>query len=165
MKKQPNSQMCFVCGLENPIGLKMAFYEDDLGRVIARFTPDSEHEGYPGVVHGGIVTALLDEALSRSAIARGRWVVTVRLNVRFRRPTPTAAPLTVVGEIVECKKRTVEARASIILANGQISAQATGTFVDMPSEQAEQMEEALGRWEIAPDGEPPDFEAWGVSVK
>ncbi len=162
MKKQPNSQMCFVCGLENPIGLKMAFYEDALGRVIARFTPDTEHEGYPGVVHGGIVTALLDEALSRAAIAKGRWVVTARLNIRFRRPTPTAMPLTVIGEIVECKKRTVEARASIVLANGQISAQATGTFVEIPSEQAEQMQEALGYWEIAPDGEPPDFEAWGV---
>ena len=164
MKKQPNSQMCFVCGLENPIGLKMAFYEDELGRVIARFTPDSEHEGYPGVVHGGIVTALLDEALSRAAIAKGRWVVTARLDVRFRRPTPTAMPLTVIGEIVECKKRTVEARASIVLANGQISARATGTFVEIPSEQAEQMQEALGCWEIAPDGEPPDFEAWGIPV-
>ena len=52
MKKQPNSQMCFACGLENPIGLKMAFYEDDEGRVVANFTTRDEHQGYPGVVHG-----------------------------------------------------------------------------------------------------------------
>jgi acyl-coenzyme A thioesterase PaaI-like protein len=82
MKKQPNSQMCFVCGLENPIGLKMAFYEDDEGRVVAKFTPGDEHQGFPGVMHGGIVTALLDEVLGRVAIAAGRWMVTGRLNMR-----------------------------------------------------------------------------------
>ena len=54
--KQPNSRYCFLCGRENPIGLKVSFYEDDRRRVIARFTPREEHQGFPGVLHGGITT-------------------------------------------------------------------------------------------------------------
>ena len=151
MKKQPNSQMCFACGLENPIGLKMAFYEDDAGRVIAEFTPGDEHQGYPGVVHGGIVTALLDEVLGRVAIAAERWMVTGRLNIRFRRPIPPGETLTIVGELVSWKKRTLEARGEIRLADGQVGAEATGTFLDIPAEKVEGMKEALAFWQVVPD--------------
>jgi acyl-coenzyme A thioesterase PaaI-like protein len=61
MEKQPNSRMCFVCGIENPIGLKLFFYTDDEGRTITRFRPKPEHQGYPGQLHGGIISTLLDE--------------------------------------------------------------------------------------------------------
>jgi uncharacterized protein (TIGR00369 family) len=151
MQKQPNSQMCFVCGLENPIGLKMAFYEDEEGRVLGKFTTRDEHQGYPGVVHGGIVTALLDETLGRVAIAAERWTVTGRLNIRFRRPIPVGETLTVVGEVVGWKKRVLEARGEIRLADGQIGAEATGTFLEIAPEQAEGMEEALAFWQVVPD--------------
>jgi acyl-coenzyme A thioesterase PaaI-like protein len=60
MEKQPNSRMCFVCGIDNPIGLKLAFYTQDDGSVMAHFSPRPEHQGYPGYLHGGIATTLLD---------------------------------------------------------------------------------------------------------
>ena len=60
MEKQPNSSMCFVCGIDNPIGLHLSFYTDDEGRCIARFRPRPEHQGYPGYLHDGIISALLD---------------------------------------------------------------------------------------------------------
>lgn len=151
MKKQPNSRMCFACGLENPIGLKMAFYEDDEGRVVANFTPGEEHQGYPGVVHGGIVTALLDEVLGRVAIGAGRWMVTGRLNIRFRRPITVGETLTIVGEAMSWKKHLLEARGEIRLADGQVGAEATGTFLEIPAEQVEGMEEALAFWQVVPD--------------
>jgi uncharacterized protein (TIGR00369 family) len=151
MKKQPNSRMCFVCGLENPIGLKMAFYEDDDGRVVGRFTPEEQHQGYPETMHGGIVTALLDETLGRVAIASGRWMVTARMDIRFRRPIPIGETLTVVGEAVSWDRRTLEARGEIRLADGQVGAEATGTFVEIPSERTENMEEALAFWKVVPD--------------
>lgn len=151
MKKQPNSRMCFACGLENPIGLKMAFYEDDEGRVVANFTPGDEHQGYPGVVHGGIVTALLDEVLGRVAIAAERWMVTGRLNIRFRRPISVGETLTIVGEAISWKKHVLEARGEIRLADGQVGAEATGTFLEIPAEQGEGIEEALAFWQVVPD--------------
>jgi uncharacterized protein (TIGR00369 family) len=160
MKKQPNSRLCFVCGLDNPIGLKLAFYEDEQGHVAARFTPQSQHQGYPGVVHGGIVTALLDEVLARVAIGSGRWVMTARLNLRYRRPIPLDQPLTVVGQALGWKRSLFEARGQIILADGQVGAEAEGTFAEVRPEQVEQLAGALGFWEVVPDAEPPDFSAW-----
>jgi uncharacterized protein (TIGR00369 family) len=151
MKKQPNSQMCFVCGLENPIGLKMAFYQDAEGRVVAEFTPGDEHQGYPGVLHGGIVTAMLDETLGRVAVAAERWMVTGRINIRFRQPIPVGETLTVVGEAVTWKKRVLEARGEIRLADGHVGAEATGTFLEISPEQANGMEEALAFWRVVPD--------------
>ncbi|MCM8762953.1 MAG: PaaI family thioesterase, partial [Candidatus Omnitrophica bacterium] len=50
--KQPNSRMCFVCGLKNAFGLKAAFFNLDTGEVAALFTPREEHQGYPGRLHG-----------------------------------------------------------------------------------------------------------------
>jgi uncharacterized protein (TIGR00369 family) len=129
----------------------MAFYEDDDGRVVGRFTPEEQHQGYPETMHGGIVTALLDETLGRVAIASGRWMVTARMAIRFRRPIPIGETLTVVGEAVSWDRRTLEARGEIRLADGQVGAEATGTFVEIPSERTENMEEALAFWKVVPD--------------
>lgn len=65
MEKQPNSRICFVCGIDNPIGLHLAFYTDQEGRCIARFRPKPEHQGYPGQLHGGIISTLLSEWMGR----------------------------------------------------------------------------------------------------
>jgi uncharacterized protein (TIGR00369 family) len=129
----------------------MAFYEDDEGQVVAKFTTRDEHQGYPGIVHGGIVTALLDETLGRVAIASGRWMVTGRLSIRFRQPIPVGETLTVAGEVMTWKKRILEARGELRLANGKIGAEATGTFLEIPPEQVEGMEEALAFWQVVPD--------------
>ncbi len=160
MKKQPNSRLCFVCGLDNPIGLRLAFYEDDQGRVLARFTPQAQHQGYPGMVHGGIVTALLDEVLARVAIGTGRWVVTVRLNLRYRRPIPLNDPLTIVGQGMGWRRNLFQARGEIVLADGRVGAEAEGAFAGVRPEQAEGMADALGFWQVVPDAETPDFAAW-----
>jgi hypothetical protein len=65
VEKQPNSRMCFVCGIDNPIGLHLHFYTDDEGRCVARFQPGPEHQGYPGHLHGGIISRLLDQTMGR----------------------------------------------------------------------------------------------------
>jgi hypothetical protein len=59
--------MCFACGIENPIGLKLAFYTDQEGHCVARFRPNPEHQGYPGHLHGGLISTLLAEAIGRAA--------------------------------------------------------------------------------------------------
>ena len=60
MEKQPNSRMCFAYGIDNPIGLHLAFYTDEAGRRIARFRPKPERQGFPGQLHRGIISTLLD---------------------------------------------------------------------------------------------------------
>ncbi len=151
MQKQPNSRLCFVCGMQNPIGLKAFFYQDEEGRVVAHFTGKEEHQGYPGVMHGGIVTALLDEVIGRVAIAHGLWTVTAKLEVRFRRPVPLGQPLTLVGEMTRLRRRTLEGRGEIRLEDGTVVAEAEGVYIRLPQEEIERVEEELGFWEVVPD--------------
>jgi acyl-coenzyme A thioesterase PaaI-like protein len=60
MEEQPNSHMCYVCGIDNPIGLKLKFYTEDAGQCTAHFHPKPEHQGHAGHLHGGIISTLLD---------------------------------------------------------------------------------------------------------
>ena len=150
MQKQPNSRMCFLCGVDNPIGLKLSFYEDD-GRVITHFVPQEEHQGYPGVLHGGLTCALLDEVIGRVAIAHDLWTVTARLETRFRKPVPIGVPLTVVGEAVRVRRRTLEARGELRLPDGRVAAEAQGTYIRLPDEEIERMKEELDFWRVIPD--------------
>ena len=64
--KQPNSNHCFVCGRNNPYGLHLKFYESSPGEVIVEYTVPEQFQGYPGVVHGGVVAAILDEVTGRT---------------------------------------------------------------------------------------------------
>jgi uncharacterized protein (TIGR00369 family) len=159
MRKQPNSRMCFGCGMENPIGLKLFFYELGDGRVLARFTPDKVHEGYPGVLHGGITSALLDEVLGRVCIAEDRWMVTAKMEVRYRRPIPIGEPLTIVGEPIEERERRMTVRGEIRLPDSSVGAEATATFYALPPDKVAGMADALEFWQVVPDEDgPPEFD-------
>jgi uncharacterized protein (TIGR00369 family) len=151
MEKQPNSRYCFLCGLENPIGLKLAFYDDDDGRVTVRFTPCEEHQGYPGVLHGGIVCALLDETIGRTLVRHDIWAMTVDLDVRFRQPVPLGQELTVIGEIVRLRSRTMEGRGEVRLADGTVAATAEARYIRLKDEQLERFKAELGFWQVVPD--------------
>jgi acyl-coenzyme A thioesterase PaaI-like protein len=96
MRKQPNSHHCIVCGVRNDASLKVRFYDtvDTEGRpeLLARFTADEIHQGYPGRLHGGLATGVLDETMGR-AVNSGNserdattWGVAVELSTRFRQP-------------------------------------------------------------------------------
>ena len=151
MQKQPNSQMCFVCGMENPIGLKMFFYEDDEGRVIARFTPREEHQGYPGVLHGGIAMSLLDEIIGRTLVRYDIWAATAKLEVRFRKPVPIGQEVTVIGEMTNLRRRVMQGHGEIRLADGTVAVEADGVYIRISDEDIKRYQEALAYWKVVPD--------------
>jgi uncharacterized protein (TIGR00369 family) len=100
--RQPNSHGCFICGLANPIGLKMVFQEDrDKMQVRARLCVPERYQSYPGVVHGGVVATILDETSGRALIVHSQdindFFVTAKMEIRYRRGTPTDTPLLAVG--------------------------------------------------------------------
>jgi len=151
MQKQPNSRHCFLCGLDNPIGLKVSFYDDDQGRVVCRFTPREEHQGYPGVLHGGITSALLDETIGRTLVKGDVWAMTVELNVRFHQPIPLGQELTVIGEITRLRSRTLEGSGRILLCDGSVGASATAKYYRLADDQMAQFRSELGSWQVVPD--------------
>jgi len=98
----------------------------------------AEHfHGYPGIAHGGIVAALLDEAMVRSLLLEGAFedlMVTARMEVSYRHATPTAVPVTVVGRLVKRGSSRATAQAEIRLADGTVTAEAEGLLTRPPPE-------------------------------
>ena len=126
-------QRCFVCGAQNATGLRVEFRREG-ERVVADFLPEEAFQGFPGVVHGGILASLLDEALSRTALLYGEWVMTGRLEIRYRQPAVVGQMLRVSAEIEQRRARMVMARGTIALAADPetIIAEARGTFLPYP---------------------------------
>ena len=122
VKKQQNSKMCVVCGLENNCGLKASFYQMDNDELVAMFKPIDEHQSYPGRLHGGIIGAILDETIGRAIMVKHEniWGVTVELNLQFKKPIPLNEDLRVVGRITKDSSRLFEGSGEILLKNGEI---------------------------------------------
>ncbi len=148
MQKQPSSDNCFVCGRKNPVGLKMRFCTGDDGCVYADYTPRDEHQSYPGVMHGGLITAMLDEIIGRTAIASNLWCMTVKLEVRFKKPVPIGAPLKLKGALTKKTTRLIEGRGEIRLADGALAVEAIGTYLRIPGDQVAQFQDAIAGWRV-----------------
>jgi acyl-coenzyme A thioesterase PaaI-like protein len=129
---------CFGCGATNPWGLHLTFFSDPDGSVWSRWTPSINHQGYEGIVHGGIVTTVLDEVMGWVVSNAGIWAVTGRLNVAFRKPVEIGVATIARAWIVSNDRRKLDVAASITReSDGQLLADATGIFVRVPHETAE----------------------------
>jgi len=162
-KKQPNSKMCLVCGLKNPFGLQAGFYELDNGELMAQFTPQAEHQGYPGRLHGGIATAILDETIGRAIMltyAEDIWGVTVDLNIRFKKPIPLDGPVRVRSRITKDANRYFEGTGEIVLANGKVAVEGWGKYVKLPLEKITDFDVQAQEWRVSPQGNDPQEIEW-----
>jgi uncharacterized protein (TIGR00369 family) len=131
--------LCFACGPRNPYGLKLHF-ERDGDRIVSRFTALEEYQGFPGYLHGGIITALLDEVMSRvSIVNQNRWSMTAGIDVHFRKPVFIGQEVTAVAEHLESNRRVVTAQAELVLPDGTVAAKATGRFFHVPQERLAEM--------------------------
>ena len=153
---QPSSRNCFVCGVENVAGLHLRFYDTSPGEVIAECTLGEQYQGYPGVVHGGIIAAMLDEAAGRSHMGGDppRFMYTARLEIQYRKNVPTGQPLRLVGKAGDSRRRVAKATSAIFNHAGELLAEAEAVMVNVPDDVAAEVDlEALG-WKVyPPDGE------------
>lgn len=88
---------CFVCGRENSRGLHLAFEKSEGGKMSAIWTPDRPTEGFGGILHGGLVSTVLDESMAKAVAASGAEALTAELRVRFRRHVAAGAALRICG--------------------------------------------------------------------
>ena len=135
---------CFACGRANPHGLHLDF-DVARGRAQTRFVTTREHTGYDGFVHGGIVTALLDETMGWSIFHEGIWGVTGKLSVSFRRPVPVGEPLIVSAEVKKQTPRAVEIHGEVADSTGALLADADGLFLVMPEDRRRELERRYSR--------------------
>ncbi len=134
--RQPNSAHCFVCGLHNPVGLKLVFYDNGLDEVRCEYTIPPEYNGYPGVAHGGIVAAILDEVVGRISMIGDptHFMMTAKMEVKYRLPVPVNTPLVIVGRRVKQRGRIAQAVGEVRLPDGTVAVEADLTLVDLPDE-------------------------------
>ncbi|MBI5408413.1 MAG: PaaI family thioesterase [Nitrospirae bacterium] len=119
---------CFVCGENNPIGLRLDFSFD--GKTIkTEFVSRKEHQGYFNIVHGGIISTLLDEAMVKLAIEMGMPAVTAQMDIRLRKALNVGEKIIVEAEILKDTKKIIEAYAKAVTEEGIIAADAHGKLM------------------------------------
>jgi acyl-coenzyme A thioesterase PaaI-like protein len=159
MRKQQNSRMCLVCGLKNPFGLKASFYELVNGELVAIFRPAEIHQSYPGRLHGGIATAILDETIGRAIMMKQEgmiWGVTLEFNTRFKKPIPLNGDLRVVGRITSQSSRLFEGTGEIVLPDGDVAATGNGKYMKLPLEKIADFDEAEQEWRVTVTENDPE---------
>jgi uncharacterized protein (TIGR00369 family) len=122
---------CFGCGPANAIGLHLEFLLAEDGAVVCLPTIPDSFEGPPGYLHGGILATLLDETMSKTVRARGLRAVTGRMEIDYRRPVRSAAPIRLEGRLLRSEGRKHWTEARILDARGHMLAEAKGIFIEI----------------------------------
>ena len=128
LSARPQS-FCYACGPDNPHGLRLHFTRTEQGEMIAEWTPDAYTEGFRGIVHGGIVSTVLDESMAKAVVAIGQEALTAELRVRFRRHVAAGMPVQVRGWVAGRKRRVIETEATLTGAQGTEFAHAWASFL------------------------------------
>lgn len=129
-----DDRVCFVCGEKNPFGLRLRIRTDlERGESAAEVTFRDDLQGWAGVVHGGFVAMVLDEALIYAAGAKGFTCVTGEITVRYVKPVSTGVPYILKGRFLEDKGRIVLAESELLDGAGEQVAWASGKLFKVPS--------------------------------
>jgi uncharacterized protein (TIGR00369 family) len=127
MKDFNDDQHCFVCGKENPSGLKIEFRENPQNKEVEAAVVFPPHmQGWQNTVHGGLLATVLDETMIKAAAAAGNKCVTAEITVKYKKPAFTETTYRVHGKMLETRGRIIMAESHICDATGQIYAQAAG---------------------------------------
>jgi len=156
--KQPNSKMCLVCGLKNPFGLHTSFFELDNNELLAVFKPRGEHQSYPGRLHGGIISTILDETIGRAIMIQSEgdiWGVTVDLQIRFKKPVPLDEELRVIGRITKDSSRFFEGTGELLLQDGTVAATGHGKYLKVPLEKIVDFDVDHQEWQVVQSNDDP----------
>ena len=134
VKKQTNSKMCIICGMENELGLKAPFYEMEDKSVVSIFEYKDHHQSYPERCHGGMITCMLDEIIGRAiwVLEPDIWGVTTNISVKFRKPVPLNEKIKAVGRITVNKSRVFQGTGEIVTLDGIVLAEAEVTYLKLP---------------------------------
>ncbi len=120
---------CFACGRANARGLGLRFQECEGGAMAAEWTPEADFEGYRGIIHGGIVSTVLDEAMAKVVADSGVKALTAELRVRFRKPVSTGTATRIKGWIESRNRRMLNTEAALIGSDGDELAHAWAVFL------------------------------------
>ncbi len=146
-------QRNFVHGLRNATGLHLQYHLAG-DRVVTTWVAGEDHVGFPGFVHGGLIAAVLDDVMGRCSVLHRRWVVTGRMETRYREVAPLGAALRVEGWITRLTRRVMQAQAEMSLEDGRVVAEASGTYLPVPQPLVDRMVDAWPGFAAFTGGDP-----------
>ncbi|MFC2005764.1 PaaI family thioesterase [Chloroflexota bacterium] len=118
--------LCFGCGPDNPIGLKLSFqWDGESAR--AEFMPTEFYQGWSGLVHGGIVICLLDEAMAYASLFEGMSCITAKVQIKLSRPASIGESLVITSSVIRKTRKLVETKAAVALKDGTLIAEGRAT--------------------------------------
>jgi len=121
---------CFACGSANPKGLHLSFrFEGE--EYVCDFELAQEYQGWTNIAHGGIVSTVLDEVMTRGLWERGISAVTAEMTIRLKKPVPVLQPCQARSRVVSTRKRIHEVEAEITLLDGAVAATSRGKFLQI----------------------------------
>ena len=134
ISKQKNSKYCFICGMENPIGLKAQFYNMEDNSVMTLFKYLPEHQSFPQRVHGGLIATMLDELAMRAYWTKDEniWGVTTSMETKFRKPVPYNIELIGKGEVISDTSKFFKTKTIITDRDNLIYAEAITNYIKLP---------------------------------
>ena len=142
MKPLKRYSQCFICGDKNPFGLNVEFYQKD-GRVVGEYVVQDHFQGYKNILHGGILSALLDEVMIKSILAQDILTLTCEVKVRFKKPVKIGQRLFLEGKPTEDKGKRLLAEGKIKDEDGEVVATAEGKFFRAEGEMERLLSESL----------------------
>ncbi|MDL2230767.1 PaaI family thioesterase, partial [Alistipes sp. OttesenSCG-928-L06] len=157
---QSNSKNCFVCGLDNDMGLRTRFYETETNELIAISSPKLKHQSYPSTLHGGVSAAILDEAIGRAITCfydEMAFGVTIDLQLRYRKPVPYDIELYCVARVTNDRGRLFEGEGKLYLPSGEVAVEARGAYMVRNVEQLGGPDFVGKEWGFFPDEPMPDY--------
>ncbi len=129
--KISGDSMCFACGKENPISLGLVFELNDQGQVVADFIPGDVHQGYDNIMHGGLVSTLLDEAMAKVLYLHNIKAVTAEMKTRFKKPVKIGEKVEITGILNDRHGKLLFTEAYLKDKNGQVIARAEAKFIEI----------------------------------
>ncbi|MFA6755428.1 MAG: PaaI family thioesterase [Bacilli bacterium] len=134
VSKQYNSRMCIICGMENENGVKAQFYNMEDDSVMTLFQYKETHQSYPGRVHGGMITCMLDELVGRALWVKhpDEFGVTMSLTTHYRKPVPYGVTLKGIGRVVKDGPKFFVGSAEIQDLEGNVLANAEANYFKLP---------------------------------
>lgn len=158
-RKQNNSKDCVVCGMDNPFSLKTRTYELENGIVCGITNGAFHHQSYPHRMHGGLITALLDEIIGRAINIEepDTFGVTASLDIKFKKPVPLDEELKVVGKITRNTRMLFEAEGFIESKDGIILATAHALYVKQDVEKISGEKFSDSDWFIIEDEDKVEY--------
>lgn len=141
-EKQKNSKYCFICGLDNPSGVKAQFYNLEDKSVATLFKFDRLHQSYPGRTHGGIISAMMDELVGRALWIdeKGTYAVTTTMSIKFRKPVPYDTLIKGRGYIVKNSSRMYVGKGELYDMDNNLLVEFSGNYMKLSSAQASNSE-------------------------